>query len=107
MGDRNMDEQMNIEVVYALPNEQKLFKVELAQGATILDAIKLSGVLGIHPELDWEKNKLGIYGKLCNADTLLRDKDRVEIYRPLLADPKDIRRRRAAEGKIMKKGGQV
>ena len=100
-----MDEQLNIEVVYALPNEQKLFKVKVPKGSTVIEAINLSGVLNLHPEIDFEVNKLGIYGKLSKADTLLRDKDRVEIYRPLLADPKEIRRRRAAEGKIMKKGG--
>jgi len=105
MGVRKMVEQLNIEVVYALPNEQKLFKVVVQQGATVIDAIKLSGVLKMHPEIDFEINKLGIYGKLGKADTILRDKDRVEIYRPLVADPKEIRRRRAAEGKIMKKGG--
>ena len=105
MGVRKMVEQLNIEVVYALPKEQKLFKVVVPQGATVIDAINLSGVLNQHPEIDFEINKLGIYGKLSKADALLRDKDRVEIYRPLLADPKEIRRRRAAEGKIMKKGG--
>jgi putative ubiquitin-RnfH superfamily antitoxin RatB of RatAB toxin-antitoxin module len=100
-----MVEQLNIEVVYALPNEQVLFKVVVPQGATVIDAINLSGVLTLHPEIDLEINKLGIYGKLGKTDTLLRDRDRVEIYRPLLADPKEIRRRRAAEGKVMKKGG--
>ena len=102
-----MIEQMNIEVVYALPHEQVLLKVQAAQGATVVEAIRLSGVLEKHPEIDLSKNKLGIYGKLSNADAVLRDKDRVEIYRPLIADPKEIRRQRAQAGKAMKKGGEA
>jgi len=100
-----MAEQMNIEVVYALPQEQVLLKVQAPPGATVIEAVKLSGVLEKHPEIDLDKNKLGIYGKLSKADAALRDKDRVEIYRPLIADPKEIRRQRAQEGKAMKKGG--
>lgn len=99
-----MVEQMNIEVVYALPHEQVLLKVKAAQGATVAEAIRLSGVLEKHPEIDLAKNKLGIYGKLSRADAVLRDKDRVEIYRPLIADPREVRRQRAQEGKVMKKG---
>ncbi len=99
-----MGNKMNIEVIYALPHEQVLLKVQAAQGATVVEAIKLSGVLEKHPEIDLSKNKLGIYGKLSKADAVLRDKDRVEIYRPLIADPKEIRRQRAQEGKAMKKG---
>jgi putative ubiquitin-RnfH superfamily antitoxin RatB of RatAB toxin-antitoxin module len=102
-----MAEQMNIEVLYALPYEQVLFKVQAAHGVTVGDAIKLSGVLEKHPEIDLSHNKLGIYGKLSKADAILRDKDRVEIYRPLIADPKEIRRQRAQEGKAMKKGGEA
>jgi putative ubiquitin-RnfH superfamily antitoxin RatB of RatAB toxin-antitoxin module len=102
-----MTEKINIDVVYALPHEQRLFAVQAAQGATVVDAIKLSGVLEKYPEIDLSKNKLGIYGKLSKADTVLREKDRVEIYRPLIADPKEIRRQRAAEGKAMKKGGEA
>jgi len=102
-----MAEQMNIEVVYALPQEQVLLKVHAAQGATVAEAIKLSGVLERHPEIDLAKNKLGIYGKLSKVDAILREKDRVEIYRPLIADPKEIRRQRAQEGKAMKKGGEA
>jgi len=100
-----MVEQMDIEVLYALPHEQILLKVQAAQGATVAEAIRLSGVLEKHPEIELSLNKLGIYGKLCKADAVLRDRDRVEIYRPLIADPKEIRRQRAQEGKAMKKGG--
>jgi len=102
-----MAEQMNIEVVYALPHEQVLLKVLAAQGATVVEAIRLSCVLEKHPEIDLSLNKLGIYGKLSKADAILRDRDRVEIYRPLIADPKEVRRQRAQEGKSMKKGGEA
>jgi uncharacterized protein len=99
------DEMINIELVYALPAEQTLLKLEVPKSTTISAAIKLSGVLEKHPEIDLEKAKVGIFGKLSKADTVLRDKDRIEIYRPLIADPKEVRRKRAEEGKVMKKGG--
>jgi uncharacterized protein len=100
-----MNEQINIEVVYALPEEQILLRKSVPAGTTVADAIQASGVLVKHPEIDLAKNKLGIFGKLTKADAVLRDKDRIEIYRPLIADPKEVRRKRAEEGKVMKKGG--
>jgi putative ubiquitin-RnfH superfamily antitoxin RatB of RatAB toxin-antitoxin module len=100
-----MGEKMNIEVLYALPQEQILLKLQADAGFTLGEAIRQSGVLEKYPEIDLAKNKLGIYGKLSRADAILRDRDRVEIYRPLKADPKEIRRQRAEEGKKMKKGG--
>jgi putative ubiquitin-RnfH superfamily antitoxin RatB of RatAB toxin-antitoxin module len=99
-----MSDKINVEVIYALPQEQVLLKLQVPQGSTVQDAIQLSGVLEKHPEIDLLKNKLGIFGKLTRVDTPLRDKDRIEIYRPLIADPKEIRRKRAEEGKPMKKG---
>ena len=96
---------INIEVVYALPQEQILLKRQMPAGTTVAEAIQASGVLEKHPEIDMSVNKLGIFGKLTKADAVLRDKDRIEIYRPLIADPKEVRRKRAEEGKIMKKGG--
>jgi putative ubiquitin-RnfH superfamily antitoxin RatB of RatAB toxin-antitoxin module len=68
-------------------------------------AIEASGLAGKYPEIDMDKGKFGIYSKLAKLDTVLRDRDRVEIYRPLIADPKEVRKQRAAEGKAMKKGG--
>ncbi|MBI5436037.1 MAG: RnfH family protein [Nitrosomonadales bacterium] len=100
-----MSDRINIEVVYALPHEQILLKLQTPQHTTVAEAIKLSGVLEKHPEIDLATNKLGIYGKLAKADAVLRDKDRIEVYRPLLADPKEVRRKRAEEGKAMKRGG--
>jgi len=97
--------QIQVDVVYALANRQKVVKLALPEGATIQQAIERSGLLEEFPEIDLTKNKLGIWNKLAKADAALRDKDRVEIYRPLIADPKEGRRQRAAEGKVMKKGG--
>ena len=100
-----MSEMINVEIVYALPHEQALLKLKLPAGATVAEAVRASGIAEKHPEIDLAQNKLGIFGKLTKADTVLRDRDRVEIYRPLVADPKEIRRKRAEEGKVMKKGG--
>lgn len=100
-----MNEQVDIEVIYALPGEQILLKRSVPAGTTVADAIKASGVLDKHPEIDLDRNKLGIFGKLTKADAVVRDHDRIEIYRPLIADPKEVRRKRAEEGKVMKKGG--
>lgn len=96
---------INVEVVYALPHEQRLLRVRLAEGAAVEDAIRQSGVLDAFPDIDLAKNKIGIFSKLVKLDEKLRDKDRVEIYRPLIADPKEVRRKRAEEGKVTKKGG--
>jgi len=96
---------INVEVVYALPAQQPLLRVQLAEGATVEEAIRTSGVLDAFPEIDLAKNKIGIFSKLVKLDETVRDKDRVEIYRPLIADPKEVRRKRAEEGKVTKKGG--
>ncbi|MEW5769772.1 MAG: RnfH family protein [Pseudomonadota bacterium] len=97
--------QIHVEVVYALAARQKVVNLELPEGATVQQAIERSGLLDEFPEIDLARNKLGIWNKLAKPDAALRDKDRVEIYRPLIADPKEVRRQRAAEGKVMKKGG--
>lgn len=99
-----MPETISVEVVYALPQKQEIFSVRLAAGASVRQAIEASGVLQKYPEIDLSKNKLGVFAKLAKPDAVLRDKDRVEIYRPLIADPKEVRKQRAAEGKVMKKG---
>ncbi len=93
-----MSEVVNVEVVYSLPRNQELVKLSLEAGATVKDAVEASGLLRKYPELEpGGKNKLGIYSKLAALDTVLRDRDRVEIYRPLIADPKTARKKRAAE----------
>lgn len=102
-----MDEtaMIAIEVIYPLPDEQILFKALVKDGATLCEGVAASGVLEHYPELDVETMKIGIFGKLATLKTPLRAKDRIEIYRPLIADPKEVRKQRAAAGKRMKKGG--
>jgi putative ubiquitin-RnfH superfamily antitoxin RatB of RatAB toxin-antitoxin module len=98
-----MTETLNIEVVYALPKTQKIVALQLQQGATVRQAIEASGLLKEHPEIDLAKNKLGIFAKLTKPETELQDRDRVEIYRPLLIDPKEVRKQRSAASKHIKK----
>lgn len=94
-----------VEVAYALPTQQVILPTKVAKGANAETAIKASGILAKFPEIDLAVNKIGLFGKLTKLDAELRHLDRVEIYRPLIADPKEVRRQRAAEGKVMKKGG--
>ena len=101
-----MSDSINVEVCYALRDRQESVSLKLPAGSTVQKAVEASGLLQRHPEIDLAKtNKLGVFAKLVKGDTVLRDKDRVEIYRPLIADPKEVRRKRAEEGKVMKKGG--
>lgn len=98
------EQELRIEVVYAMPDQQELISLRLPEGSTLKQALEASGLLEKYPEIDITKNKFGIFAKLSRLDTLLRNQDRVEIYRPLIADPKEIRKQRAAAGKVMKKG---
>lgn len=100
-----MAENIQIEVVYALPERQDVVPLKMPQGSSLQQAVEASGLLRKYPEIDLSKGKFGIYSKLARLDTVLREQDRVEIYRPLIADPKEVRKQRAAEGKVMKKGG--
>jgi len=98
-----MSEDISVEVTYALPQKQEVLSLKIRSGAVVSEAIARSGILRDFPEIDLASAKVGIYGKQVKLDAVLRDKDRIEIYRPLIADPKEIRRKRAAEGKEMKK----
>lgn len=101
-----MSAMIHVEVVYALPQRQELVQVRVPEGATVRDAIAASGLLDKYSDIELERrNKLGIFSRLVRADAEVRDRDRVEIYRPLIADPKAVRKKRADEGKVMKKGG--
>ncbi len=86
---------VRVQVCHALPAETFVVDLELPAGSTLLQAVQASGVLQRYPQVDLGTQRLGIFGKLRPADTVLRDGDRVEIYRPLQADPKETRRRRA------------
>jgi putative ubiquitin-RnfH superfamily antitoxin RatB of RatAB toxin-antitoxin module len=94
-----MEEEILVEVAYALPSEQVILPLKVKPGTTAQAAIEASGILAKFPEIDLETNKIGIFGKLCKLDTPLRERDRVEIYRPLIADPKEARRQRAAKSR--------
>jgi putative ubiquitin-RnfH superfamily antitoxin RatB of RatAB toxin-antitoxin module len=98
-------ETIRVEVAYARPDRQVIVPLNVPPGTTVEQAILDSGVLEQFPEIDLGRNKVGIFGKLTRLGQVLREGDRVEIYRPLIADPKEIRRQRAAAGKRMKKGG--
>lgn len=92
---------MIVEVAYALPDKQSLISIEIKNGSTLKEAIEASGILETFEQIDLTKDRVGIFAKFATLDTILRDKDRVEIYRPLIADPKKARKDRAAEGKAM------
>lgn len=98
-------ETINVEVAYAEPDKQLILPVNIDVGTTVGGAIVQSGIMMKFPDLDIENSKVGIFGKATKMTTVLQDTDRVEIYRPLIADPKEVRRKRAAEGKATKKGG--
>ena len=99
------DSTIRVEVAYARPDQQVILPVELPAGATLEQAIIQSRILEQFPELDLKTAKVGVFGKLGKLAATLRNGDRVEIYRPLIADPKAVRQQRAAEGKRMSKGG--
>lgn len=92
---------IKVEVAYALPRQQVIIELDVPEGTNMLDAAKLSGVAQRFPEIDLDAAAMGIFGKTERKpqERLLKPGDRVEIYRPLLADPKEVRKRRAAEAK--------
>ena len=93
---------MIVEVAYALAEKQSLISLEVEEGTTLKDAIEASGILEKYNEIDLSKQQVGIFSKFATLDTVLREKDRVEIYRSLIADPKQVRKERAAQLKAMR-----
>lgn len=89
-----------VTVVYALPTGVTEIALDLPEGSRVADALARSGVAARHPEVDLAKSSVGIYGVRVAPDALLGDHDRVEIYRPLQADPKERRRRRAGRRRL-------
>lgn len=87
---------LRVEVVYALRDRQVLLALEVEEGTTARQTVERSGILQRFAEIDLARAGLGIFGKVVSPDTPLRDRDRVEIYRALIADPKDARREKAA-----------
>jgi len=86
---------IRVEVAYALPEKQYLQRVTLSEGATVEEAINASGLLELRSDIDLAKNKVGIFSRPVKLADAVQDGDRVEIYRPLIADPKELRRKRA------------
>ncbi len=100
---------INVEVVYGLPEKQKLIKLDVAAGTTAYQAVEQSGIVQSFPEIDLANSKMGIFSQVLGTKGLperdvyqLQNRDRVEIYRALIADPKEVRRRRAEEAKLKK-----
>jgi putative ubiquitin-RnfH superfamily antitoxin RatB of RatAB toxin-antitoxin module len=102
-----MSNEISVEVAYALPHQQTILSVRVAPDATVAQAIEQSGILKKFPELDLASLKAGIYGKAAKLDAMVRDKDRIEIYRALIADPKEVRKKRAAEGGEVKEAAEA
>lgn len=103
------EETIEVEVAYALPDKQAIIRVSVTQGTTALDAARRSGIAGRFEGLDLDNARLGVFGKIVSPDQVLQAGDRVEIYRPLKADPKEVRKARAArvkERKAQAAGGE-
>lgn len=94
--------RLQVEVVFALPGDARLCSVHVLPGTTIRQAVEQSGILQSFPSVDLAHNKVGIFNKIKQLDDTVNDGDRVEIYRSLLIDPKEARRRRAEKPKTQK-----
>lgn len=96
--------RIQVEVAYAKPHEQKIVSVQVDEGTSLFEVAKQSGIQTFFPEIDFEQAKLGLFGKavLKPAEQSVKEGDRVEIYRPLIADPKEVRRQRAEKAKQKK-----
>lgn len=90
---------MKVGVAYATPGKQIWLTVDLPEGATVAEAIHKSGILKMFPEIDLEKQRVGIFSKFAKLDQVVEDGARIEIYRPITADPKTVRRRPANSNK--------
>ncbi len=90
---------MEIEVAYATPTRQALLQIRVPEGCTVEQAIELSGIREMFPGIEIDPGAVGIFSRKVSMDQVLRNGDRVEIYRPLIADPKEMRKQRAARGK--------
>ena len=100
---------ITVEVAYALPEKQTLLSLSVPAGTTALEAVEQSGILKTYPNIDTNSDKMGIFSQVLGTKGLdepaaykMRERDRIEIYRPLIVDPKEVRRRRAEEAKAKK-----
>ena len=94
-----MSEQLTVEVAYALPERQSLLTVAVSSLDTVQQVIEQSGILQQFPEIDLATQKVGVWSRPVKLTDTVKQGDRIEIYRPLIADPKDLRRRRAEKAK--------
>lgn len=94
------EDKVTIEVVYGVPQKQKILTLLVAAGTTVEQAIIESGIIALFPEIDLSINKVGIWNRAVKLSEEVNDLDRVEVYRPLIADPKDVRKRRAEKAKL-------
>ena len=92
-----MSDEILVEIAYAMPNEQVILSIKVPTKSDVKQAIEKSGIQKKFPSIDLSKNKVGIFGKQTTLDHPLSDRDRIEIYRPLILDPKEMRRKRAAK----------
>ena len=99
---------INVEVAYALPERQLIIPLKVPEGTTVLEAARISAIADKFDDIDLEQNPMGIFGKTVKepASEILSDGDRVELYRPLLADPKEVRAKRAEKVKREKETEQ-
>lgn len=102
-----MANKINIEVAYAQPEKQSLLSVVIDDGLTVEQAITESDIINLHPEIDLSVNKVGIWNRTCKLQDLVKDGDRIEVYRPLIADPKEVRKRRAEKAKLEGRADKV
>ena len=93
-------DKITIEVVYGVPEKQKILTLLVAADSTIEQAIMESGIIALFPEIDLKVNKVGVRNRAVKLSAAVNDLDRIEVYRPLLADPKDVRKRRAEKAKL-------
>ena len=96
---------MQVEVAFAMPVKQRIYALDVEEGTTARQAVALAPLQADFPDVDFASKKIGVFGKAVPDKQVLQAGDRVEIYRDLIADPKAVRKQRAAEGKRMKKGG--
>jgi len=103
--DQDSERQLAIEIAYALPERQVILESTVAAGTSPRDAVIQSDIDAYFPEIDKQSCDIGIFGKAVRPNQQLEPGDRIEIYRPLIADPKEVRKKRAAQGLRTKKGG--
>jgi uncharacterized protein len=105
--DKKANNLCKIEVVYGVPDKQKILTITEPENITVEQAIVNSGMLSIFGDIDLTKNKVGIWNRAAKLTDIVEDGDRIEIYRPLLADPKEVRKRRAEKAKLAGRADKV